>query len=154
MIYSTFQEYRQAWDHAYTNDPPIPLNVDIELASVCNLECPFCFISDKSFDKQIRQIASDGKSKRRLMNTDLALKIIDQAASIGVPALKFNWRGESTIHHDYSKILCYAVSSKRLIEKLCQYKYCSGFTEVYDFCLDHDNYENSFLEILVNTNAR
>lgn len=123
-MYTTFAEYRQAWSNADRVDPPMPLNVDIELASVCNLECPFCFIADKSFDTMIRQKSSDGRSKRRIMPRDLALKIIDESARLGVPALKMNWRGESTIHPDYSDILEYAGNSVR-----------------------------SFHEILVNTNA-
>lgn len=100
--------YRDAWAKAYASDPAVPLNVDIELASVCNLTCPFCFISDSKFDEMIRQPAMDGKSRRRLMPTKLALRLIDECAKIGVPALKFNWRGESTMHPDYSEILWYA----------------------------------------------
>ena len=50
----------------------------------------------------------DGKSKKRLMPKALALRIIDECAAIGAPALKFNFRGESVIHPDYGEIVGYA----------------------------------------------
>lgn len=128
-MFQTKETYRAAWKAADTQDPAIPLNIDIELASLCNLTCPFCFISDGSFDKQIKAPAEDGKTKRRLMPQQMAYKIIDQAAALGVPALKFNWRGESTLHPNYSQILIYAARAKR------------------------PDLEPAFHEILVNTNA-
>lgn len=114
----------------------MPLNVDIELASVCNLTCPFCFISDSKFDEMIRQDAGDGKQRRRLMETDLALSIIDECAEIGVPAIKLNWRGESTMHPDYSEILRHAFANRG---------HEWGGTDWV--------WKDSFHDILVNTNA-
>lgn len=113
MIYKDTAEYRKAWESSYENDPPIPLNVDLELASICNLRCPFCFIPDPNFEKFIAQKADDGGALRRLMPMEMAFKLIDQCAEIGVPALKFNWRGESTMHRDYSEILRYAARRLR-----------------------------------------
>lgn len=109
-MYKTYNGYREAWQNAYAEDPPIPLNVDIELASLCNLACPFCFWGESDFNKEMQKHADDGKPKKRLMPTEMALRLIDQCVEIGVPALKFNWRGESTLHPDYSKILQYAQS--------------------------------------------
>lgn len=132
MIYKTYQEYRDAWNNADKIDPPVPLNVDLELASTCNLRCPFCFIPDPNFEKFISNKAEDGKSLRRLMPKGLAFKIIDECAEIGVPALKFNWRGESTLHPDYSEIIRYA-----------------------RYWTNHYKEKNRpvFIELLVNTNA-
>ena len=107
-MYADKDFYRAAWGKAYTEDPPVPLNVDLELASVCNLECPFCFYADKNWDAFIREKGTDGKPRARFMPTELALRIIDQAAELGVPALKMNWRGESTLHPGYQSILEYA----------------------------------------------
>lgn len=138
-MYKNRDEYRDAWKNAYTVDPSIPLNVDIELASVCNLTCPFCFISDSKFEEMIRLPSMDGKSRRRLMPKELAFKIIDEAAALGVPALKFNWRGESTIHPDYSEIVRYAAEQMRRCS-------CHGFGH-------HPEPLPRFLDLLVNTNA-
>lgn len=108
MIYNTYQDYRRAWNDAYLTDPSIPLNIDIELASLCNLTCPMCFVADSHFDEFISQKSSDGKKLKRLMPKEMAFKIIEQCKIIGVPALKFNWRGESTLHPHYSEIIEYA----------------------------------------------
>jgi radical SAM protein with 4Fe4S-binding SPASM domain len=139
MLYSgemfiTKREYRKAWGDAHTKDFPIPLNIDIELASVCNLTCPFCFISDDKFAEMISQPSMDGKSRRRLMPKQMAFNLIDEAVRIGVPALKFNWRGESTMHPDYAEIMWYARASTRI----------NPWTYLN---------EPAFHEILVNTNA-
>lgn len=135
MIYKTKEAYRMAWDKSYTEDPPVPLNVDIELASLCNLRCPFCFIPDPNFEKFIATKSEDGKPRRRLMTKGMAFKIIDECAEIGVPSLKMNFRGESTLHPDYSNILDYARNKG------------SGERGRYR------EYVCAFHEILVNTNA-
>lgn len=108
MIYKNFKDYRQAWDNADKIDPIVPLNIDIELVSTCNLRCPFCFIPDPSFESFISQKAADGLPLRRIMSKEMAFHIIDQCSEIGVPSLKFNWRGESTLHPNYSEIVRYA----------------------------------------------
>lgn len=137
LAFPTKESYRKAWERAYTEDTVIPLNVDIELASVCNLRCPFCFYGEAEWNKKMEKPGADGKPLKRLMPTDLALKIIDQAAAIGVPALKFNWRGESTLHRDYSRILQYA-----------RYKMMPNPDSLIG-----GEYNPAFHDILVNTNA-
>ena len=138
MIYTSHENYRKAWDDSELIDPPVPLNIDLELASICNLRCPMCFIPDPSFEDFISQKSEDGKPLRRVMSTEMAFKIIDQAAEIGVPAIKFNWRGESTIAPNYSKIVSYA-SEKTMMSGSFG---ADGYTE-----------EPSFFELLSNTNA-
>lgn len=111
-MFNTYADYRAAWASAEMKDPRVPLNVDIELASVCNLRCPSCFIPDPKFESFISQKSDDGRPLRRLMPKQMAFKIIDDCAEIGVPALKFNWRGESTLHPDYSEIVMYAAQKR------------------------------------------
>lgn len=101
-FYASFNSYREAWDKARDQTPAIPLNLDIELASLCNLKCPFCFISDTAFKKM----------ERGIMPYELATQIIDEAEQIGIPALKFNWRGEPTVHPFFSVIIRYAQSKE------------------------------------------
>lgn len=136
MIFKTREQYREAWNRAYQEDPPVPLNIDIELAAACNLACPMCFWGEADFVKQMSKKAPDGKPVKRLMPTELAIAIIGEAARLGVPALKFNWRGESTLHPDYSMILDYARTMTVPV-------------------LDGDVIENvhAFHDLLVNTNG-
>lgn len=143
-VYSDFTSYRQAWDNADIIDPTVPLNIDIELASTCNLRCPSCFIPDPEFEKFISQPSEDGRPLRRLMPKEMAFKIIDQCAEIGVPALKFNWRGESTLHPDYSEIIQYARLKKEI--------YLTPASIVDPLSLS-TNTRPMFFELLANTNA-
>lgn len=72
-----------------------PLCLDIEVAAVCDLACPFCF----------RQyIATPDK----MMSKSLAFKLIDQASEMDVPSMKFNWRGEPLLNPKLPLIIDYA----------------------------------------------
>ena len=122
-VYKTKEAYRKAWDNAFTVDPKVPLSIDIELASLCNLACPFCYWGESEFQEEMKKSDKDGNALKRFMPMGMAKRIIDEAAYLGVPALKMNGRGESTLHKDFSEIVQYAAS------------------------------KNAFHEILVNTNA-
>lgn len=75
-----------------------PLCVDLELASVCDLACPFCYRN---------YIATPDK----IMKKELAFKLIDQCKELNVPSMKFNWRGEPLMHPQLSEIIKYAKNS-------------------------------------------
>jgi radical SAM protein with 4Fe4S-binding SPASM domain len=102
-FYTNYQEYREAWNNADNKTPSIPINLDIELSTVCNLQCPFCFTTEKTFNK---------KSLKNYINTETAIKLIKEASGIGIPSLKFNWRGESTLHPDFNDIIKFAHDQK------------------------------------------
>ena len=119
-------------------DPPIPLNIDLELASVCNLACPFCFYGEADWNAEMQKPAEDGKPKKRFMPFEMASMIIYQAAALGVPALKFNWRGESTMHPQYAQILRLAADMRRTPPKAPSL---------------NGSATNIFHDLLVNTNA-
>lgn len=72
-----------------------PSSVDIEVAAVCDLACPFCYR---------QHIATPDK----LMPDALCYDIIDQAADLGVPSIKLNWRGEPLLHPHLAQFVAYA----------------------------------------------
>ena len=74
-----------------------PLCIDLELASVCDLACPHCF----------RQTVA---TPDKIMSKKLAFKLIDQAAELKVPSMKFNWRGEPLLNPSIYEIIDYAKS--------------------------------------------
>lgn len=81
-----------------------PLSVDIEVAAVCDLACSFCY----------RQyIATPDK----IMSEALCYEIIDQAAELGVPSIKLNWRGEPLLHPRLADFVEYA-KKKGILEVL------------------------------------
>lgn len=140
-MYPTLEAYREAWSEAYSQDPSIPLNVDIELASACNAKCSFCLYGDQDWRKAMEEKDWDGKPKRRILPKKMAFQIINECVELGVPALKMNFRGESVIHPDYSEILDYAAS-------LPPHK-CS----CHIFGQHPGRPDKAFHEILVNTNG-
>ena len=72
-----------------------PLCFDIEVASVCDLACPFCY----------RQYVA---TPDKIMSKELAFKLIDQASELNIPSMKFNWRGEPLLNPSLSLIIEYA----------------------------------------------
>jgi len=72
-----------------------PLCIDIETAAICDLACPFCF----------REYYA---TPDKLIDSDFCFKLLDQAAELGVPSLKFNWRGEPLLHPKLPDFIAYA----------------------------------------------
>lgn len=126
-MYSTRDEYRAAWDATPHTDPPIPLCVDLELASLCGLSCPSCYWGEAKFQEDME---AGGVMGKKLMPTELALRLIDEAAALGVPSMKFHGRGDGIHHRDYVAILKHAADAR-------------------DASLMHEKY----LELLVNTHG-
>lgn len=65
-----------------------PIDVSLELSSYCNQKCGYCYHADKA----------NLPFKQSFMDKNLASMIIDQCADLGVNSIKFNYRGESTMH--------------------------------------------------------
>lgn len=79
----------------------------IEPVSSCNLRCPFCFQTDKSFTR---------KPFMGVMKFDLFKKIVDEADQIGVGAVTLASRGEPTMHKEFIDMLKYLSSKKNIYE--------------------------------------
>ena len=80
----------------------------IEPVSTCNLRCPFCFQTDKSFTK---------KPFMGIMKFDLFKKIIDEADKIGVGAVTIASRGEPTLHKKLDEMITYIGKKNNIFEK-------------------------------------
>jgi len=156
-MFKSHSDYRKAWDDAYLTDPPIPLNVDLELSSVCNSRCPFCLFGNPEWVKSL-----NGK----MMPMDMAMSIIHECMDLGVPALKFQYRGESTLHPDFSDILYYARSLKvGRLEKELQIEFkkieqdriggqvIKNITPSKELEEAYKSFKPAFHDILINTNA-
>lgn len=86
------------------DSPPYLL---IEPVSSCNLRCPFCFQSDKSFTR---------KPFMGVMNFGLFKKVIDEADNLGVGAVTLASRGEPTMHKQFIDMLEYIETKKNIFE--------------------------------------
>tara|TARA_B100001989_G_scaffold3713_1_gene2522 strand:+ start:72242 stop:73582 length:1341 start_codon:yes stop_codon:yes gene_type:complete len=107
LIKKDFVNYREGWinqpkdhikklkDNCQEPAPKRPLSLDLELAAICDLACPYCF--------RQTYVTPD-----KIMPKELAFNLIDQAADIGIPSIKFNWRGEPLLHPNITQIINYA----------------------------------------------
>ena len=136
-----------------------PLCFDLEVASVCDLACGFCY----------RQYVS---TPDKIMKKDLAFKLIDQAAELNVPSMKFNWRGEPLLNPKLPAIIDYAkkrgiletiinTNATKLDEKMSKeiinsgldimiYSFDGGTKEIYEKMRPGRFGKNSFDDIYKN----
>ena len=112
-----FRRYREDWraqprraiaedlsGDAFAAAGMAPLCVDIEVAAVCDLACPFCY----------RQFIA---TPDKIIDEALFRRIVDQAAELGVPSLKLNWRGEPLLNPKLPEMVDYA-KRKGILETL------------------------------------
>jgi wyosine [tRNA(Phe)-imidazoG37] synthetase (radical SAM superfamily) len=112
-----YQSYRDGWARRplevykseeamekFRMSPYPPQCIDLEVASICDLACPFCF----------RQFTV---TPDKIIDEKLALDLIFQAAEMNVPSMKFNWRGEPLLHPKLPKFI-HAAKSQGIIETL------------------------------------
>jgi MoaA/NifB/PqqE/SkfB family radical SAM enzyme len=85
---------------------PAPVNVEIDLSNRCQMGCAFCHFA---------HVHSKGQhAKRRthdtgdLMDTELAISIVDQLWAAGVRSITWSGGGEPTLHPDIIQIVNYA----------------------------------------------
>ena len=86
-------------------EKPAPVNMEIDLSNRCQMGCPFCHFA---------HVHSRGPlAKRRthetgdLMDTKLAMKIVDQLAEAGVRSITWSGGGEPTLHPEMAEIVKY-----------------------------------------------
>ena len=100
-VAEAYKENRQYWEEhprrQYVSD--YPLHVDIELASICNLQCPMCYTISSEFKEKVNATR---------MNYDLFCKIVDQCAEREVYSIRLSLRGESFLHKNILDCVRYA----------------------------------------------
>jgi len=103
-ITEKYKEYRRRWNE----DPKkfisnnYPIHVDLETNSHCNLKCYMCF---QTFDPP----------EKKIMDLDLAKKIIDEGTQKGLCSIKTQYRGEPLLYKDLPELIKYA-KDKGIIE--------------------------------------
>lgn len=96
--YKNRQEWTEYAQQQYVAD--YPLLVDLELSSLCNLHCPFCYTITDAFKKKVNA---------KLMDFELFKKIIDEIGG-NVFAIRLSLRGEPTMHPKFLDCIKYAKS--------------------------------------------
>jgi radical SAM protein with 4Fe4S-binding SPASM domain len=97
-----YWEYRNNWikfaKEQYVAE--YPLLVDLELSSLCNLNCPMCYTITKEFKEKVNA---------KLMDFSMFKRIIDEIGG-KVPAIRLSLRGEATLHKNFLECVSYAKS--------------------------------------------
>ncbi|MCX6259353.1 MAG: radical SAM protein [Bacteroidia bacterium] len=96
----SYEQFRYQWDvyPKIRKVPDFPLNVDMEVSSICNLKCDHCF----------RQYLDVGK--QGLMDFDMYRDIVDECGRNKLFTLKFSMRGEPTLNPRIVEMVEYAKS--------------------------------------------
>lgn len=76
----------------------VPLQLDLELSSACDLECPMCFHAEPGTKPHIEN-----------MPLDFYLSVIDEFATKRGDSIKLNYRGEPLITKDLHDRVAYAL---------------------------------------------
>ena len=76
-----------------------PSHVDVELSSLCNLNCPMCYTTTEKFKTKV-----NGGN----MTFDLYKKIIDECAKYNLYSIRLSLRGESFLNKNIYDMIKYA----------------------------------------------
>ena len=111
--------------------PEFPTYVLIEPVSSCNLRCPFCFQSDKTFTR---------RPYMGFMDMELFTRIVDECEEGGTGAVTLASRGEPTLHPQFTDMLDYLsgkfyetkmnTNATRLTEEICHAILRNGINDV------------------------
>src|SRR5688572_17734740 len=95
-----YAAYRRNWRDYATRKvvSDYPLLVDIELSSICNLQCSMCYTISTEFKERVNTTR---------MDWTLFTRIIDEIGG-KVPAIRLSLRGESTVHKRFFDAVAYA----------------------------------------------
>lgn len=90
-VEEAYRENRRQWTEypqkQYVSN--FPVHVDVELASVCNLQCPMCYTITPEFKEKVNT---------KLMDYNLFTNIVDQCAEGGAFSIRLSFRGETFLH--------------------------------------------------------
>jgi radical SAM protein with 4Fe4S-binding SPASM domain len=76
-----------------------PDHVDLEISSVCNMDCAMCYTITDEFESKV---------KRKFMDLRLFKRLVDECAEEGVYSLRLSLRGEAFLHKKVIEMIQYA----------------------------------------------
>ncbi len=76
-----------------------PTHLDIEISSLCQLNCPMCYTTTDYYKKRV---------KKGLLDYDLYKRIINECRRYPIYSIRFSWRGEPLLHPRVIDMLRYA----------------------------------------------
>lgn len=76
-----------------------PPHVDLELSSICDLNCPMCYTTTEEFKNTVN---------RGLLDVDLFKRLVDECARHNLYSLRLSLRGEAFLHPHILEMIEYA----------------------------------------------
>lgn len=76
-----------------------PPHVDIEISSLCDLNCPMCYTTTEEFKTKVN---------KGLMDIELFKKLIDECAKFNLYSIRLSLRGEPFLHPKIFEMIKYA----------------------------------------------
>jgi sulfatase maturation enzyme AslB (radical SAM superfamily) len=134
-----FLSYRAKYIYAAQLNHKNPIDVSLELSSLCNQSCSYCYHAQK--DKL--------PFKTGHMDLKTAKLIIAEAAILEVPSIKFNYRGESTLNPYFREITSFAkehANQNTFIERLTNsnFKFRNDNLDIYEGLCNQTKVKISF----------
>lgn len=81
-----------------------PVGVQFSLSDLCNQDCGYCQYRMSGYPAN--HSFSDGNhNPKRMIDTDLVLRIFSDLQTMGVDSVEFHGGGEPTIHPDFARIV-------------------------------------------------
>ena len=96
-------------------DQPIPLQVQLIIADLCNHNCSFCayrmegYTSNKNFGEWDAVKGMINNNPNRMIPYEKCIEILDDCAELGVKALQYTGGGEPTVHPKHKEIFQYTL---------------------------------------------
>lgn len=145
--------YREKWENWPKQHitGPVPIHLDIEATSNCNLKCTMCPRTDMVNDGTFWDVNN--------FDLDLYKRLIDEAAALGLCSLKFNYLGEPLMNPHLVEMITYAkkrgvvdvmfnTNATLLTERISKKLIASGLDKLF-FSFDSPNREH-YNEIRIN----
>lgn len=131
--------YRANYVLAPSLNHKTPIDVSLELASVCNQRCSYCYHANQA----------TLPFKKGMMSLKTAHQIIAQSADLRVPAIKFNWKGESTLNPYFKEITQFAkdhATKSTFIDRLTNsnFKFATENDAIFDGLCNQTKVKVSF----------
>lgn len=85
-----------------------PINVEIDLSNRCSLGCAWCHFAYTHTRGPLAHVEGGDIPGGDLMDTDLALRIVDQLYANGVRSITWTGGGEPTLHPKFDTVITHA----------------------------------------------
>jgi|APSaa5957512535_1039671.scaffolds.fasta_scaffold14275_3 radical SAM protein with 4Fe4S-binding SPASM domain len=132
---SKYLKYREEFNRAsgFVERYKHPIHVDIELSNLCNYSCAFCV--------QGMSPKPEFYKKKKQLNKEVILDVLNQCSKMGVKSVQFNGQDEPTLYPDLIEIIQYASSKEfddiyfntngsKLTKKMSQQLVDAGLTKI------------------------